>query len=133
MKYLDRQMLHLDMFYTDILIIYGDEDHTRKTLQKYFDEEEVNEMLKGFNFKTKGRTMPTKFGSPLIWIPKIPETAQDVGFLVHELFHSTCAVMGNVGIDFSNESEEAFAYMIGFMTEKVLEELPTFSCPSPQQ
>ena len=119
-------MLHLDMFYTDILVVFGDEKQTRCVLHKY-------EMIKNFCFSNKGRTIPTKFSSPLIWLPKIPETAQDVGFLVHELLHTTCAVMGNVGIDFSDSSEEVFAYTIGFLTEKVLEQLSTFSCPSQLQ
>ena len=133
MRMMTHHMVHMDMFYRDLLIVYGDEKQTRKTLNIYFDKEEVEELLEDFTFEEKGRTVyAPKFNAYFVWLPKLPETAQDVGFLVHELFHSTYAVMCNVGISLSEDSEEAFAYMMGFLTEKVLESLPTISCPSRQ-
>ncbi len=129
-----RLMIHLDMFYRDLLVVFGNEKQTRERLRMYFDKEEIDELLEGFSFREKGKTVyASKFNAFFVWIPEPPKTAQDVGFLVHELFHSTYAVMCNSGISLSEDSEEAFAYMIGYMTEKVLEQLPTFSCPSRQQ
>lgn len=133
-KELDRYMAHLDMLYRDILIVFGDEEQTRKTLHKYFDKEEIDDLLRDATFNGRGWTKYTsKFNSYLVWFPSNPKTAEEVGFLVHELFHATYAVMCNVGINLSEDSEEVFAYTIGFLTEKVLGALPTFSCLSQQQ
>lgn len=128
---LDRYMAHLDMFYRDILIVFGNEEQTRETLHKYYDEDELDGILIDATFDGKGWTKYTsKFNSYIVWLPDNPKTAEEVGFLVHELFHATYAVMCNVGINLSEDSEEVFAYTIGFLTEKVLGALPTFSCPS---
>lgn len=130
-KEIDRCMAHLDMLYHDILIVFGDKEQTRETLLKYFDKEEVDDIIKDATFDVKGWTKYTsKFNSYLVWLPNNPKTAEEVGFLVHELFHATYAVMCNVGISLSEDSEEVFAYTIGFLTEKVLGAIPTFSCPS---
>jgi hypothetical protein len=40
----------------------------------------------------------------------LPTDFQD-GTLVHEVFHITCAILRNVGVSFSNDSEEAYAYL----------------------
>ncbi len=127
----NRLMLHLDMLYRDILVVYGDEQQTRDVLRLYFDAEEIDELVEEISFSECGKTVYVKkFNSLLVWLPGRPKTAQEVGFLVHELFHATYAVMCNAGISLSEDSEEIFAYAIGFLAEKVMETLPTFSCPS---
>ena len=128
---LDRCIIHLDIFYRDLLIVFGNEKQTRETLNNYFDEDELDYVMKNATFDSKGWTKYTsKFNSFIVWLPDNPKTAEDIGFLVHELFHATYAVMCNVGISLSEDSEEVFAYTMGFLTEKVLGALPTFSCPS---
>lgn len=38
--------------------------------------------------------------------------------IAHEIFHVTCWIMKYVGITLSDESEEAFAYLNGYITEQ---------------
>jgi len=40
--------------------------------------------------------------------------------VTHELFHATHAIMTRVGIKLSDDSEEAYAYLIGYLTQKTL-------------
>lgn len=50
------------------------------------------------------------FSSSTIWVP------HDVGFgtLSHEIFHAIIHVTRVVGIELTDESEEAFAHMLGY-------------------
>lgn len=43
---------------------------------------------------------------------------QDINIISHEAFHVTCAIMEQVGIPFIEDTEEAFAYLIGFIAEQ---------------
>lgn len=43
------------------------------------------------------------------------------GVLVHECFHATVAVMEYVGVKMADESDEAWAYLLQEITNKVLE------------
>lgn len=122
-------LLHLDVFYRDILLIWGNEEQTRQVLAVFHDEDEINELMESINFTGgKGTTVySASHNAFFVWLPELPKTAQEVGFLVHELFHVTYAVMENIGVSLSEDSEEAFAYTIGYLTEKIIEMLPTFS------
>jgi len=42
------------------------------------------------------------------------------GTIAHESFHATMYLLQMFGITMSDESEEAFAYMIGYLTNEVL-------------
>lgn len=51
----------------------------------------------------------------LVWVP--PDV--HVSTAVHELLHMTAWVLTRAGIEFSDTSEEAFAYYIGWLTHEV--------------
>lgn len=110
------------MLYRDLLFVCGNEDETRKALLKYHDDKVVKEMLDGFSFNERGWTVyDSENNAFFVWMPCMPKTAQDIGFLVHELFHATYAVFGNLGSPLSDDNEELFAYILGYVTEKTIE------------
>lgn len=41
--------------------------------------------------------------------------------LAHEIFHIACYIMEKAGISLCHESDEAYAYLIGYITKKVNE------------
>jgi hypothetical protein len=56
----------------------------------------------------------------VIWVNRFSEKAEHMGVLMHELYHITVKILKSVGIRYSDSSEESFAYMIQFLTEKSL-------------
>ena len=113
-------LIHIDVFYRDLLVVWGNKEETREALLHFHDEDKVTELLDEFELWDKGRTVySTEHNAFFVWIPEKPKTAQDAGFIVHELFHSTYAVMCNVGISLSECSEEVFAYTMGYLAEKI--------------
>jgi hypothetical protein len=49
---------------------------------------------------------------------KTLKDAQDINSIAHEAFHVVCNITRYVGITLSEDSEEAFAYLLGYITEQ---------------
>ena len=45
--------------------------------------------------------------------------------LIHELFHATCHILHKRGVKLTDDSEEAFAYLLSYITEQVMGNEPT--------
>lgn len=60
----------------------------------------------------------------VVWLPSLPQSVEDMQFLSHEIFHAVCAIMIGIGVPLSDDSEEAYAYLTGYITRKVLEAFP---------
>lgn len=56
---------------------------------------------------------------PIIWLPKIPVTPEEIGVLNHELFHAICHCMRWASIPLGEDSEEAWCHLIKYVTKKV--------------
>lgn len=55
-----------------------------------------------------------------IWIQKIPSTPEEYGTLNHEMLHATIGVMRATSIPLTDESEEAYTYEMGYISEQIL-------------
>lgn len=86
-------------------------------LSKTFDKEAMD-FIKSLAFGI-GKTIMTPTGQTILWLNKKPETCFEHGTLQHEIFHAVCFLMDRIGIVFSKESDEAFAYMIGYITKEI--------------
>lgn len=60
----------------------------------------------------------TDGGNILIWFPFLPSTDEKWSVVHHELFHATYSVMDWVNIPLSQDSEEAYAYLLGYITNQ---------------
>ncbi|MCQ2231432.1 MAG: hypothetical protein MJZ30_06245 [Paludibacteraceae bacterium] len=126
-------MIHLfdlDIFYKDVLVVFGDVDTLKSDLYTYHDKSVIDRIVEGMGITpiTLGKTtLSIEDGVFFVWMRNTPKTAHDIGFLVHELFHAVCAVMEMVGVEPSASSEEVYAYTIGFLTEQVLDKMDVIS------
>jgi len=55
---------------------------------------------------------------PVMWIPKIPRTPEEMGVVAHEMFHLVACIMDYVNIPLDDSSEEAYAYMYSHLNEQ---------------
>ncbi|MFA6282312.1 MAG: hypothetical protein WCY05_07425 [Candidatus Omnitrophota bacterium] len=51
---------------------------------------------------------------------KLGNTPKDIGVFNHEMLHLVFSVFSIIGIKYSDDSEEAFAYYLSYLTEKIL-------------
>lgn len=61
----------------------------------------------------------TKDGKPtILWLPYIPKTPSDFSDLFHEIFHVVCRILKRVEIPLTESTEEAYCYLIGWITKQ---------------
>lgn len=128
----DYGIIPIDAFFRDVLVCFGDKQTFKEALIEYHTEEEADSIMGEMDFSLNGHTFyDTVFRAFILWMPKKPETAQDWGFLSHEIFHTAYAVMRKIGVTPSDDSEEVYAYLISYLTKRIIEGFNLISsCPS---
>jgi len=66
------------------------------------------------------------FGASIIRMPNIPKTPFDQDTLAHEIFHAVSGLLRRIGLEHTSDSEEAYAYAIGFLTKGAYEAIDKF-------
>lgn len=92
-------------------------------------EEEIKLLLKKFTFKNKdfeigdlGRAIRLDDAGPyLIWVKNYPSTITDLTVLLHEIHHITNMILWDRGLELTKDSEEAFTYLLEFITKEALQ------------
>ena len=82
-----------------------------KSSYKLDDEEKEKLWMNG-----NGRTIMLRGGQTIIRLD-----TKDFATLSHEVFHAVFFLMDKIKIQLTSESEEAFAYAIQFLTNKIIE------------
>jgi hypothetical protein len=105
------------------ILCYFGEDRTLlyKKLSKFTTKEQLDE-IKGFGYK-KGKAFMLPGGQTVLWMSCVPESCFDYGILAHEVFHCVVFIMEKVDIKFGHDGEEAFAYLIGYVTKEIMKGL----------
>lgn len=55
----------------------------------------------------------------LLRLRKKPATAYEYGVLMHEIFHCVDLLMKTIGVKLTDDSNEAYAYLTGYITEQI--------------
>ncbi len=112
-------VVSVDIFKRDVLVCIGSTD------------EQVHRQLNGYEGVTAEDLSATAFEGPQVSgrVTRISNGSVVLRTrdgclpgdptLQHEIFHAACAVMDAAGITFSDDSDEAYAYCIGYLTEQI--------------
>ena len=80
--------------------------------------EELKNSINEFN---QGKFLwSEKLNQWIIWLPRIPKTIQDMASLVHEIEHCVFYLFQYKGLKHSDDSEEAYAYMMEFLFQEIM-------------
>lgn len=67
----------------------------------------------------RGRAMLFSCNRSLIRLEKRPRTPREHGILAHEIFHIVDFYMNRIGMKLKRSSFEAYAYLLGYITEEI--------------
>lgn len=70
-----------------------------------------------------GRTIMLGSNQTLIMLAQWLDTPRDHAILAHEIFHAVTLLFGRIGIQHSDSSDEAYAYAVEALTERILTRL----------
>ena len=90
------------------------DDELKKALSKYKIEWDDN-----FKMEGQGRFVMTPDNGSLLRLWNYPESCEEYGTLAHEIFHAVDFILRRVGITLSDDSHEAYAYLIGYLTKEI--------------
>ena len=111
-----------EVYLQQVVFYYGESiKPICKFLKGKITDEELNALIEykresGFSVRYSG-------GYNIIWLNKKPNTHYTLSVLHHEIFHCVCSILRYVGVEFSNKSEEAYAYLFGHISKKIYEGL----------
>lgn len=112
--------LNLEIYYRDIIFFFGHNvKEMNKVLKKYGTT--VPDDLLDHEGNLMGRFYLNSKNQAHIWVPKFPKSPREYGFLQHEINHAVTIILDKLGMTLSGDSEEAYAYLTGYITEKVYE------------
>ncbi len=114
-------IVDLKIYPYDIMFSFGE---TNKQLYKTLDKYKIpyDEQGKSVIDESDGkyRTIMFPTGQTLVRIAKKPKQPNEYAVVVHEIYHAVNNVMRNIGMTYSADSEEAYAYCIQYVTQEVL-------------
>ena len=117
------RVIHLDAdpFDVDVKVVIGSDALAASKVLRYWTGD-MN--IQAATLNVRGMTIwPDRNipGIPCIWIPSIPKTPDEQGVLAHEMTHIVQMLMSYVGVTLTEASEEAYAYMVGYLTRQFYE------------
>lgn len=123
------EIIRVDIYNRDVVVHCGKLKPLRKYLSKFLSQDSVEEIC-GYLCDCKlGQTLQIENSGIVVYMPKEPANAKDLGVLVHELFHAAYFILQKAGISCNDSTDEAYAYLIEFLVEKIFSSL----CVSPRQ
>lgn len=112
-------VVDVSIYNTYVIVVIGDKKHINKYLSKHGFKKIDTSDVEG----AAGYTFQLEEGI-LLWLKhKPPFPAYHMGCLVHEIFHCAEFILSKVGIKLSNKSDEAYAYLMGYITENIFNNL----------
>jgi hypothetical protein len=122
-------LIDCEVYPFDVLISIGENDkHFLNTVSKKlparaFEELKQADNMMTFSPTTQARTMMFSTGQFIIRFRKFPTTCEELGMVNHEIFHIVDMLFRKIGMPLRKESSEAYAYLIGYLTTKFLENI----------
>ena len=109
----------------DVMVSVGQSDDQLGTVLDRFPLTENDILMCRYaSDRARGRYCMFSTGGSFIRIRKLPETAGEFGTLSHEVFHVVATLLEHIGMELKVlVSDEAYAYLIGYLTEQIYKKL----------
>lgn len=118
------KIISIDLYNRDVMVHFGGKKELRKELKRFFHKPDANEIVDAFPENALGHTAELSGGQIVLYMPHLPMSATDWSVLQHEIFHVAFFVMDKIGITLAANCDEAYSYLIQFLTKKILEAFP---------
>lgn len=106
----------------DVMVSIAENNDTlRKKLLKYGAK--IDDIDLTFHDCQQGRCIMFPGGQTLIRLYKYPKTPQGYGHLQHEIFHAVEFLMSKLNTPLTEDSDEAYAYAIDYLTTEIYKRL----------
>jgi hypothetical protein len=116
-------LLKGEVFPYDVLVCLG---VSREDVLRYYKNRFVVDLTdaekEAFNCSGRGQTLRLENRAFILWLKDFPQTPDHFGYLAHEIFHTGDLMLRRAGVMLSDDSDEAFAYQIDWLTRNIYRE-----------
>lgn len=121
-------VIPIDLYRRDLMLHFGSISDLQKELTVYLSPLQVARTIEEMDAPhdpsdVTGYTMIMDTGEVILWMPDVPHSHRQYATLAHEIFHAATMILQKAGVQLTENSEEAAAYLIGYITEKTLDAL----------
>lgn len=120
------KIISIDIYDRDVMVHFGEKKHLKARLSKIFGCEKSSEIVSMISGEEKGKSFLLPGGQMILYMPNLPKDIKGLSILAHEIFHIANFTLEKAGINLTSDSDEAYSYLIEFLTKKILAMLPIF-------
>lgn len=118
------KIISIDIYDRDVMVHFGEKKHLKARLSKIFGCEKSSEIVSMISGEEKGKSFLLPSGQMILYMPNLPKDIKGLSVLAHEIFHIANFTLEKAGINLTSDSDEAYSYLIEFLTKKILAMLP---------
>lgn len=118
------KIISIDIYDRDVMVHFGEKKHLKARLSKIFGCEKSSEIVSMISGNEKGKSFLLPGGQMILYMPNLPKDIKGLSVLAHEIFHIANYTLEKAGINLTSDSDEAYSYLIEFLTKKILAMLP---------
>lgn len=122
--------IDVDLYQTGVFVSFGDLEGLRVLLRGQDNppsEKELDGIVETCVSNVEdydGLTVPLQNRFHILYFPrKLISGVDFLSVINHEVFHATYGICSGVGISLTEESQEAFAYLNGYLNKKIYDQL----------
>ncbi len=119
------KIIRYELYPFEILLTCGTtKEEILEHLDKNYGYKPSEKDQEHFNLTGNGKTIFCEGNQTILWMKEFsPVYSFDLATLAHEVFHCVHFLMDKIKITLSFDSDEAYAYAIGFVFRRAFEEL----------
>lgn len=103
----------------DVMVSISESDESLFAKLKKMGVDISDTNLHVYSDTQRGRTILFKGNQSLIRMYELRDTPDWYGHLAHEIFHAVEFIMERIGAKLTAESDEAYAYLVGYLTKEI--------------
>lgn len=114
-------IIEIPIYREELHVFFGPIEECEKAIREDGVEEVNIRDWKKDNENCLASFTESDSGYLLLWLNNLPETIRDYSDLIHEIEHVVFSVLDYRGVIHSSDSDEAFAYLSGWLYEQIEE------------
>ena len=128
-----KAIIQVPIYKKAVLLYCGSERELLKTVRRDLGEEVEEEVRNGLGEEERyeGITLMTSTNDVIVHLPEKPKNNKGISTLTHELFHASSFILEGAGIPHTNDTEEAYAYLLEYLVTEALDSLKISFYPAP--
>ncbi len=116
-------VIQIPIYKTAVLIYWGGRKGLYKAVKRNSDKATAREVIEEVAPHTEGLTVKTSGHTVTIYLASPPRNPRSGAILIHELSHATNFILQEVGIPHTKDTEEAYTYLLEYLTRETLERI----------